>query len=124
KAVLAFPDEDVLVATRLREAGGFAAFAGLEDICPRPGYKVSGEERAWSRRLAKRFGADGRVDDRSFIVRGDSSPCPVFDYEPEEGSEVAPDVKTLMEALDGQRRDVLIAFGWAMSEGLAGGFSR
>ena len=59
------------------------AFSGLVDICPRPGYKVSGEERAWSRRLAKRFGADGRVDDRSFIVRGDSSPCPVFDYEPE-----------------------------------------
>ena len=83
KAVLAFPDEDVLVATRLREPGGFAAFSGLVDICPRPGYRVSGEERAWSRRLAKRFGADGRVDDRSFIVRGDSSPCPVFDYEPE-----------------------------------------
>src|SRR5271170_3791194 len=35
KAVLAFPDEDVLVATRLRDAGGFAAFDGLEDICPR-----------------------------------------------------------------------------------------
>ena len=30
----------------------------------------------------------------------------------------------LMEALDDQRRDVLIAFGWAMSEGLAAGFSR
>jgi hypothetical protein len=124
KAVLAFPDEDVLVATRLREAGGFAAFDGLEDICPRPGYKVSGEERAWSRRLAKRFGADGRVDDRSFIVRGDSSPSPVFDYEPEDSSEVRPDVAALMEALDDQRRDVLIAFGWAMSEGLAAGFSR
>jgi hypothetical protein len=124
KAVLAFPDEDVLVATRLREPGGFAAFAGLEDICPRPGYKVSGEERAWSRRLAKRFGADGRVDDRSFIVRGDSSPSPVFDYEPHDAGEVPPDVAALMEALDGQRRDVLIAFGWAMSEGLATGFSR
>jgi hypothetical protein len=122
KAVLAFPDEDVLVATRLREPGGFAAFSGLVDICPRPGYKVSGEERAWSRRLAKRFGADGRVDDRSFVVRGDTSPCPVFDYEPEDGDEVAPDVATVMTALDQGRRDVLIAFGWAMSEGLASGF--
>jgi hypothetical protein len=122
KAVLAFPDEDVLVATRIREPGGFAAFAGLEEICPRPGYKVSGEERAWSRRLAKRFGAEGRVDDRTFVVRGDASPCPVLDYEPEDASEVGPDVAALMIDLDAQRRDVLIAFGWAMSEELASGF--
>ena len=120
--MLAFPDEDVLVATRLREPGGFAAFDGLVDICPRPGYKVSGEERAWSRRLAKRFGAEGRVDDRSFIVRGDSSPCPVFDYEPEDGEDVDDACCHLMAALDGDRRDVLIAFGWAMSEDLASGF--
>jgi hypothetical protein len=122
KAVLAFPDEDVLVATRLREPGGFTALSQLEDICPRPGYKVSGEERAWSRRLAKRFGAEGRVDDRSFVVRGDGSPCPVFDYEPEDPTEVDQDVAGLMAAMDGERRDVLIAFGWAMSEELASGF--
>lgn len=123
KAVLAFPDEDVLVATRVREPGGFVAFAGLEDICPRPGYKVSGEERAWSRRLAKRFGVDGRADDRSFVVKGDGSPCPVFDYEPEDPGEVAPQVVELMSGLDRSRRDVLITFGWAMSEELATGFS-
>ena len=86
--MLAFPDEDVLVATRVREPGGFAAFKGLEDICPRPGYKVSGEERAWSRRLAKRFGADGRVDDRTFMVQGDGSASPVFDYEPDDPTEI------------------------------------
>jgi hypothetical protein len=123
KAVLAFPDEDVLVATRVREPGGYAAFAGLEDICPRPAYKVSGEERAWSRRLAKRFGCDGRVDDRTFVVQGDGSPCPVFDYEPEDLSEVDPEIAHLMDGLDRGRRDVLIAFGWAMSEELATGFS-
>jgi hypothetical protein len=122
KAVLAFPDEDVLIATRVREAGGFAAFARLEDICPRPGYKVSGEERAWSRRLAKRFGAEGRVDDRTFVVQGDGSPCPVFDYEPEDPTEVDSEVAELVITLDGERRDVLIAFGWAMSEELASGF--
>jgi hypothetical protein len=122
KAVLAFPDEDVLVATRLRDAGGFAAFTGLEDICPRPHYKVSGEERAWSRRLAKRFGAEGRVDDRTFVVRGDGSPCPVFDYELEQPAQVDGEVGALLGGLDGERRDFLIAFGWAMSESLASGF--
>src|SRR5687768_4345633 len=67
RALLAFPDEDVLVGTRLVEPGAFQAFKGLEDVCPRPGHKCSGEERAWSRRLAKRFGAEGRIDDRSFV---------------------------------------------------------
>ncbi|MGH9105865.1 MAG: hypothetical protein ACRDZX_08525 [Acidimicrobiales bacterium] len=123
KAVLAFPDEDVLVASRVREPGGFAAFTGLEDLCPRPGYKVSGEERAWSRRLAKRFGAEGRVDDRTFVVRGDGSPCPVFDYEPDDFADVGPSVAELMRSLDQDRRDVLIAFGWAMSEQLATDFT-
>lgn len=122
KAVLAFPDEDVLVATRLRDTGGFAAFGGLEDICPRAGYKVTGEERAWSRRLAKRFGAEGRVDDRSFVVKGDGSASAVFDYEPEEQPEMADEIVRLLGSLDQQRRDVLIAFGWAMAEELAAGF--
>jgi len=116
-----FEGADVLVATRLREPGGFAAFNGLEEICPRPGYKVSGEERAWSRRLAKRFGAEGKVDDRSFVVRGDGSPCPVFDFEPEDFG-IDPDVVELMGTMDGERRDALIVFGWAMSEELATGF--
>ena len=65
RAVLAFPDEDVLIGTRFIDAGAFQAFKGLEDICPRPGHKPTGEERAWSRRLAKRFGAEGRIDDRT-----------------------------------------------------------
>jgi len=119
KAVLAFPDEDILVGTRMRDPGAFGAFSGLSDICPRPGYKVSGEERAWSRRLAKRFGAEGRVDDRSFIVQGDGSPCGVLDYEPEDPAEVDPEVRALLAPLDPKRHDVLIAFGWAMAEDLA-----
>jgi hypothetical protein len=56
------------------------------------------------------------------VVRGDGSPCPVFDYEPEDPTEVDEDVAELMAAMDGERRDVLIAFGWAMSEELASGF--
>ena len=61
RAVLAFPDEDVLVGTRFVDAGGFEAFRTLEDIVPRPGHKATGEERAWGRRLAKRFGVADRI---------------------------------------------------------------
>src|SRR4029079_14945606 len=75
RAVLAFPDEDVLVCSRLLSASGFQAFRSLDDIVPRPDHKATGEERAWSRRLAKRFGAEGRIDDRTFVVTGDGSPA-------------------------------------------------
>jgi hypothetical protein len=119
RAVLAFPDEDVLVGTRMIDAGAFAAFKGLEDICPRPGHKPSGEERAWSRRLAKRFGAENRIDDRSFVVNGDGDSCGVFDFVPAKTDSIPADVAAFFEPLDPERHDVLIAFGWAMAEDLA-----
>ena len=119
RAVLAFPDEDVLIGTRMLEPGAFAAFKGLEDICPRPGHKPSGEERAWSRRLAKRFGAENRIDDRTFIVTGDGSSCGAFDFSPTKPETIPADVATFFGPLDCERHDVLIAFGWAMAEDLA-----
>lgn len=119
RAVLAFPDEDVLIGTRFIDAGAFAAFKGLEDICPRPGHKPSGEERAWSRRLAKRFGAEGRIDDRSFVVTGDGAACGVFDFSVAKPEIIDAEVASLFEPLDGDRHDVLIGFGWAMAEELA-----
>ena len=80
RALLAFPDEDVLVGTRLLAAEGYRAFAGLTDVVPGPDHKATGEERAWGRRLAKRFGADGRIDDRTFIVAGDGGDAGGFDF--------------------------------------------
>ena len=119
RAVLAFPDEDVLVGTRMIDPSAFVAFKGLEDICPRPDHKLSGEERAWSRRLAKRFAAEGRIDDRSFIIKGDGSPVGVFDFEAAKAGAVSGDVATFFSPLDRERGDVLVAFGWAMAEQLA-----
>jgi hypothetical protein len=119
RAVLAFPDEDVLIGTRFVDPGAFAAFKNLQDVCPRPGHKPSGEERAWSRRLAKRFGAEGRTDDRTFIVSGDGNAGGVFDFAPAKPETVDPEVAALFADLDAERHDVLIAFGWAMAEDLA-----
>jgi len=119
RAVLAFPDEDVLIGTRFIEPGAFVAFKGLEDVCPRPGHKTTGEERAWSRRLAKRFGAEGRIDDRTFVVKGDANPVGVFDFSVSRPDSIDADVATFFAPLDQRRRDVLIAFGWGMAEDLA-----
>ena len=117
RAVLAFPDEDVLVATRLVDPSGYAVLDGLEDVVPRPDHKPTGEERAWARRLAKRFGAEGRVNDRTFTVEGDSEQPGILDYE---GPALPdPEVDAFFEGLDRSRGDALIVFGWAMAEDLA-----
>src|SRR5206468_10146762 len=119
RAVLAFPDEDVLVGSRLLDPAGFQAFKGLEEVVPRPGHKATGEERAWGRRLAKRFGAEGRINDRTFIVKGDGSPCGALDHEALKPNGVDADIKKFFQPLDRKRGDSLVAFGWAMADDLA-----
>ena len=118
RAVLAFPAEDVLVGTRMDSPTAFRAYAGLHEVVPRPGHRATGEERAWGRRLAKRFGHEGQLDDRAFVVRGDGGPCCLLDYSPYEAPE-AGELAELFSPLDADRRDVLVAFGWAMAEDLA-----
>jgi hypothetical protein len=118
RAVLAFPDEDVLVGTRFVDAGGFEAFRNLEDIVPRPDHKASGEERAWGRRLAKRFGID-TYDDRAFVAAGDGGYPACLDHETLKPDTIDPEVAKLFADVDSVRGDTLIAFGWAMAEFLA-----
>jgi len=119
RAVLAFPDEDVLVGTRLASSEAYQSFAGLTDVVPRPGHKASGEERAWGRRLAKRFGAEGRIDDRTFVLAGDGSTTGALDLGGPKVRAAEDDVAGLFTGLDLGRGDRLVAFGWAMAEDLA-----
>ena len=121
RALLAFPDEDVLLGTRLVSVDGFRIFNPLADVVPRPDHKPSGEERAWARRLAKRFGNEKGLDDRTFVVEPvDGSPVGGLDFlcakvkvDPEFG-------QFFKEVTDNSGRR-LVAFGWAMAEALASG---
>lgn len=121
RAVLAFPDEDVLVGTRFAAPSGYRAFAGLEDVVPRPEHKASGEERAWGRRLAKRFGREAALDDRTFVIKGDGDPTGLLDYEPTKDPKEAALFADCFGILDHERRDTIVAFAWAMAEALAAG---
>ncbi len=69
RALMAFPDEDVLVGMRINDVSGFNALANLTDVIPRPEHRASGEERAWGARLAKRFGVDDRRLRRPLVPR-------------------------------------------------------
>jgi hypothetical protein len=120
RAVLAFPDEDVLIGSRFADPAGFEAYKALDDIVPRPDHKASGEERAWGRRLAKRFGIEnGSYDEHAFVATGDGSFPLVLDHESLKPEKIAPDVAAFFDGLDRDRGDSLIAFGWAMAEDLA-----
>jgi hypothetical protein len=120
RAVLAFPDEDVLIGTRFTTPSGFEAFKNLNDVVPRPDHKASGEERAWGRRLAKRFGVDtSAYDDRSFTAKGNASLPEVLDHDSLKPEAVDKDVAAFFTGYDGKRGDSLVAFGWAMAEDLA-----
>ena len=119
RALLAFPDEDVLLGTRLLSADGFRAFTGLTDIVPRQGYKPTGEDRAWGRRLAKRFGCDARYDDQAFRVQPGKCVEPVLDASTVKGGGKA--ATTIVGTCDPTRGEAVIAFGWATADALAGG---
>ena len=121
RALLAFPDEDVLLGTRLLSKDGYRAFQGLEDIVPRAGHKPSGEERAWARRLAKRFGNEKGLDDRTFVIAP-------LDTEPAGGLDIVapkakiPDgVEEFFVEVDADAGHRLVVCGWAMAEDLAAG---
>lgn len=118
RAVMAFPDEDVVVGLRMQTPDAFALLSPFHDVIPRPDHKASGEERAWGRRFAKRYGISPlRYADRAFHGKGNGSiPCAI-DYE--SLHEVDADVAALFEPVDVDNGDVLVAFGWAMTEELA-----
>jgi hypothetical protein len=120
RALLAFPDEDVLLGTRLTCPDGFRAFSGLEDVVPRLGYRPTGEDRAWGRRLAKRFGSEKSIDDKTFIMSTSPGPVGGLDYVAAKGP-VPEGVETFFENLQPDRGERLVVFGWAMAESLATG---
>ena len=121
RALLAFPDEEVLLGTRLLSDHGYRALQGLEDVVPRHEHKPTGEERAWARRLAKRFGNEKDLDDRTFIIApAGGDPVGGLDV-------VAPKAKlpqgvaAFFSDIDADKGHRLVVFGWAMPEDLAAG---
>jgi hypothetical protein len=120
RALLAFPDEDVLLGTRLMSPEGFRAFTGLQDVVPFPEHKSSGEERAWARRLSKRFGCESRLDDRTFVLKGDGSVAGGLDFLAAK-VKIPEGVDQHFAGFDPEKGDRLVTFGWAMAEDLAGG---
>jgi hypothetical protein len=122
RAAISFPDEDVLVAGRVAHPASYSVLLELADVCPRPKYNPNGEERAWGRRLARRFGCDGRYDDRRFKVKANGRSEAVLDARHVKlGGKAAAD---LVGTVRPEKGEALIAYGWAMAEALASDLGR
>lgn len=114
RAVLAFPDEDVLYGGCVAGPGGVEAFALFADLCPRPGYKPSGEDRAWGQRLHRRLSPGGDYLKREFRVAGAGTPTGSIDHEP--SKDVDPEIAEMFADIDAGNGDCRMMFAWVMSE--------
>ncbi len=117
RALMAFPDEDVVLGSRFATAGGMEAFKQLDEMIPRPGHRAVGEERAWGRRLAKRFGVDSTYDEQSFVVKSNGQ-SGFLDHETLKPEKVKPEVAALFAGVDQKKSGSLIVHGWVMAEDL------
>ena len=117
RALMAFPDEDVVVGSRFVTPGALEAFKSLSDLIPRPGHRAVGEERAWGRRLARRFGVDAQYDEKTFVVakKGRSG---FLDHETLKPDTVKPEIVALFDGVSDAAEGSLIVHGWTMAENL------
>jgi hypothetical protein len=118
RALMAFPDEDVVVGSRFATADGLEAFKSLTDMIPRPGHRAVGEERAWGKRLARRFGVERYYDDQSFVVKSHGH-SGFLDHESLKPGKVAADIAAQFKTVNVAKGGALIVHGWTMAESLA-----
>lgn len=117
RALMAFPDEDVVVGSRFASADAVEAFKSLTDIIPRTGHRAVGEERAWGKRLARRFGVDAKYDEKTFVVASDGQ-SGFLDYESSKPEKISADITSLFADVNPKKGGVLILHGWTMAESL------
>jgi hypothetical protein len=121
RAAISFPDEDVLVAGQVAHPAAYSLLMPLADVVPRTAYSPTGEERAWGRRLARRFGCDGRYDDRTFRAGAIGKSAPILDASSVKAGGRA--AVALLEGLDATQGEAVVAFGWALADALVNGLS-
>jgi hypothetical protein len=117
RALMAFPDEDVVVGSRFATADGMEAMKAVTDMIPTFGHRAVGEERAWGRRLARRFGVDSTYDEKTFIVASGGQ-SGFLDHESLKPEKISPEIKSLFEGVNPKKGGVLIVHGWTMAESL------
>jgi hypothetical protein len=106
-----------VVGSRFVSADALDAFKELDDVTPSPGSRAVGEERAWGRRLAKRFGVEGEYDEKSFVVGKDGQDG-FIDFEAAKPESVDGTKQELFAKVTAAKGGALVVYGWTMAEDL------
>ncbi len=117
RALMAFPDEDVVVGSRFVRPDALDAFRDLQDVTPAPGNRAVGEERAWGRRLAKRFGVDAKYDAKTFVSASGAQDG-YLDFESAKPDKLDPQIVEMFETVPADKGGAMIVYGWTMAEDL------
>ncbi len=117
RALMAFPDEDVVVGSRFVSADALEAFKPLTEMIPRPKHRAVGEERAWGKRLARRFGVEANYDDQTFVVK-EKGQSGFIDFVSSKPEKIKPEIAEQFKTVNAKKGGVLIVHGWTMTESL------
>lgn len=117
RALMAFPDEDVVVGSRFINADAREAFKDLDGLTPSPGEDAVGEERAWGRRLAKRFGIDKKYDAKIFTASAGAQDG-YIDFESAKPEKLDAELVDMMSKIPVNKGGAMVVYGWTMAEDL------
>ncbi len=117
RALMAFPDEDVVVGSRFVDSDALEAFKSLTEMIPRPDHRAVGEERAWGRRLARRFGCESTYDEQSFVIKSNGQ-SGFMDYESLKPGKAPAEINAMFKTVSAKKAGVLVVHGWTMTENL------
>jgi hypothetical protein len=117
RALMAFPDEDVVVGSRFVNADALVGFKDLDDRIPTPGERAVGEERAWGRRLARRFKIDAKYDATTFIAKSGAQ-AGFVDFESASPEKLDTDMVEMLSTVPAAKGGVMVVYGWTMAEDL------
>ena len=76
-----------------------------------------GEERAWGRRLAKRFGVESNYDEKTFTVKANGQ-TGYIDFEASKPESVDATRRELFAGVPAAKGGALVVYGWTMAEDL------
>lgn len=117
RALMAFPDEDVVVGSRFVDSDALEAFKSLTEMIPRPDHRAVGEERAWGRRLARRFGCESTYDEQSFVIKSNGQ-SGFMDFKSLKPGKAPADINAMFKTVSAKKAGVLVVHGWTMTENL------
>ena len=117
RALMAFPDEDVVVGSRFIDSDALEAFKSLTEMIPRPDHKAVGEERAWGRRLARRFGCESTYDEQSFVIKSNGQ-SGFMDFKSLKPGKAPAEINAMFKTVSVKKAGVLVVHGWTITENL------